>query len=122
MLSEAMQQCMEKEEYQPRWWMWANLRLTAEELIDSRVYGRTRTRMFHIPPTCRLLLLLKNCYVDGVDWIRPGCLNHRISLLSLRITEIEVVEIGNMRTGATGYVTAAGVIDDKLRHFCSPSV
>ena len=80
----------------PRWWMWAHLRLTAEDLINMRVYMDT-TEMFFIPPTCRLLL--KDCYVDGVDWIRLECAPRRSTLFSIPITETEVVNIGNMSTG-----------------------
>ena len=97
-----MQECMDKMDIRPKWWMWANLRLTAEDLINMRVYTNRNPHMFFVPSTCRLLL--KDCYVDGVDWIHLGCSTYRSSLFCIPITEIEVVSIGNLNTGYTARV------------------
>ena len=88
---------MDEMDCQPRWWMWANLRLTAEDLIYMRVYMQRWTKNFFVPSTCRLLL--KDCHVDGIDWVHQGCTTYRSSLFSIPITQIEAVRIGNMNTG-----------------------
>ena len=95
-LAEKMQQCMDKMESQPRWWMWANLRVTAEDSLYMRVH-MGEPEIFFIPHTCRLLL--KDCYVDSTNWMRLGCATYRSSLFCIPITEIEVVNLRNMNTG-----------------------
>ena len=92
-----MQECMVKMDWRPRWWMWANLRITAEDLINMRVYIEVRPPMFFVPPTCSLLL--KDCSVDGVDWINLGCVAYRSSLFCIPITQIEAVSFGKMDAG-----------------------
>ena len=86
----------------PRWWMWANLRLTAEDLLYMRVEHCIADPCF-IPSSCRLLL--KGCYVDGIDWINMECAYSRSTLYSVFITEIEVVSFGDMKKGHMMHVS-----------------
>ena len=78
----------------PRWWMWANLRLTAEDLLEMRLYKGRSTNTFFVPPTCHLLL--KDCYVGGFNWVHRDCARYRSSLFTIPVTEFEVVDFGNV--------------------------
>ncbi|GAV10032.1 hypothetical protein RvY_19527, partial [Ramazzottius varieornatus] len=81
----------------PQFYLWWNVRLAASDLLDLHIQSRLRPTEAVLPPGCRLVL--KDCWITGVNWFT--LLHHHLTktLHIIHVTEMEEVNIGPMDKG-----------------------
>ena len=98
-MTDTIKECMDRMEPPPPFWLWTNVRIAAQELLELHLPPRSlfSSETVRLPPQCRLLM--KNCFIDGVNWYNLQQTSDSRTLFSIHITEMEYVNIGLMNEG-----------------------
>ncbi|GAV03721.1 hypothetical protein RvY_14110, partial [Ramazzottius varieornatus] len=80
-----------------QFYLWWNVRLAASDLLELHIESRPRPTETVLPPGFRLVL--KDCWITGVNWFT--LLHHHLTktLHIIHVTEMEEVNIGPMDKG-----------------------
>ena len=99
LLTDTIKECMDGMEPPPLFWLWTNVRFAGQELLELHLPPRSLFTSYtaRLPPQCRLLM--KNCFIDGLNWWNLKQIADSRTLFSIHITEMEHVNIGHMKKG-----------------------